>query len=77
MRVGGERDTFDPDGLVMFQFHRKAELLQYRAGDSRIDPPATGVEMPIIPGRGTRAWHNSHLNLTRSLADVDAERQNG
>lgn len=75
MRVGGERDTFDPDGMVQFQHDRKLELRMAAVGSLAVPPPATGIDMPVIPGRGTRAWTNRHLNLTRSLADVDAEKR--
>lgn len=66
MRAGGEPDQFDPDGMVMFQVKRRLEL---NIGAE----PATGVVMALPPGRGTRGWTNKHLNLTRSLADVDRD----
>ncbi len=74
MKRGGERDVFDPSGMVMFQFHRKAELLQHRGGDTRVEPPATAIKLVrIVRGEGlgpARTILAEDPCAGRSLAEV-------
>lgn len=75
MKRNGDPDQFDPHGYVAFQQARRRELRAWAEGDPTAEPPATGIAgFGYTPGRGTSAWTNRHLNLTRSLADVDQGR---
>lgn len=40
---------FEPEqgAMVEFQTRRRAELARYRAGDMRVDPPATPAPVPL------------------------------
>lgn len=67
MRLGGERDDFDPDAMVMFQFHRKAELLQHRSGDTRVEPPAEPIKLVRI---GRHLIREDAATPGRSLAEI-------
>lgn len=74
MKRGGEPDQFYPDAMVMFQFHRKAELLQYRGGDTRVEPPATGLRIVDISkdvGEIEPLWiAEEEFGNARTLAEV-------
>lgn len=74
MKRGGERDVFNPDGMVMFQFHRKAELLQYRGGDTRVEPPAEPIKLTrIVRSEGlgpARTISAESPSAGRTLAEV-------
>ncbi len=60
--------------MVEFQTRRRRELELWATGYRQgIDPPGTAIK-PTDPGEASKAarwWTASHLNLTRSLADVD------
>ena len=49
MKPGGEPDTFSPDGLVMFQQQRRAELRRWASGDRTVEGPFIGVPAPRVP----------------------------
>lgn len=64
------------DGMVSFQIRRRAELRRLEMGDLSVPRPATGIQ-PADPAQAQKRahwWTDTHLNLTRSLADVWARR---
>jgi hypothetical protein len=59
---------FDPQGMVAFQINRRRELAAYRAGDRRIEPPATSILSQSVNGRIVRYVLNP--GRQRSLSEV-------
>ncbi len=59
--------------MVEFQTRRRRELELWAAGYRKgIEPPGTAIKPddPSEAAKAARWWTKSHLNLTRSLADV-------
>lgn len=54
------------------QHARRIELRRWREGDRTVPPPATFIRLDFSNMASGR-WTSSHMNLTRSLADVDRE----
>lgn len=64
------------ESMVLFQARRRRELEAFARGDRSVPEPATGIR-PADPAQAckpARWWTDSHLNLTRTLADVWAGR---
>lgn len=53
------------------QHARRVELRRWRAGDRTVPGPATVIAIDF--SFASRRWSAAHINLTRSLADVDRE----
>lgn len=66
----------DSTSMVVFQVQRREELRRLEFGDLTVPRPATGIQ-PKDPAEAAKRFHwwtDSHLNLTRTIADVWARR---
>jgi hypothetical protein len=60
------------ESMVKFQVERREALRRLEFGDLSVPRPATGTQPADLAQASKRAhwWTDTHLNLTRSLADV-------